>query len=493
MASLKEQLDQAGYDTSTLDEAAVLKQLNDEGYDTSSFAASAPLSKEDQIMQDNLKGLDNQGPLDELKGAFDLGGKLVKGGISGIAELDKAILPRMANHFPPIAVAQGLGMMDKFEEPEMKPTILQAGDNVNRVMAGERPTSSVGRTGETVGSFFTPGQIALQAVGGKLAPMAVKGVAKGINAVGEMLAPASEAALPGGAKAIGNALSTMSGLDNAALETVMTNPEGVAAAKTFPGLAEDVAGSMNKLKGHLDKLETAANGVLNAKKSMNVSVMTDAIENEVKSINLADVTTPEMESAKKVLEGMLSKIKNRGTMSEPEVAKWIKEVQGKVNFKNTGATELNESLTRIQSTVNEALKDQNPAYKKAIGEFADAVNLKKDVSKAMGIEREPGMAGGYEPANVSVAKLKGLLHPDSAIATKKLLNNFANVPGVPNYVDMAANSSAKAATQSGARARLAGFLAGIVPGAGNALKTAGSATLKALPAFGNAVYQGLRD
>ena len=42
MASLKEQLDKAGYDTSTLDETAVLKQLEGAGYDVSSFTPSEP-------------------------------------------------------------------------------------------------------------------------------------------------------------------------------------------------------------------------------------------------------------------------------------------------------------------------------------------------------------------------------------------------------------------------------------------------------------------
>jgi len=480
MASLKDQLDQAGYDTSNLDEAAVLKQLTDAGYDTSSFtpapqgvmgaigaAAKSLLPSKDTLMA----------PINASKKL----GTMVEAGGAGIGDIDANLLPRAANLIP------GVNMKT---EPFL-PAVQQAGTDVNNVLAGLAPETAAGKAGKFVGSFFTPNQIALQATGEAAAAPIVKGLGSVVNKVGEFLAPASEEALPGAAKAAGNVLSTLSGVGTPELETVMSNPEAVNAAKTFPQVAEDVAGSMNKLTEHIGNLETAASGALDASKTMPVGTMTDAIEAELKALKMADVSTPAMENTETVLEGMLDKIKNKGTMTEPEVAKWVKSVQGKINWNDPLGSELNEALTHVQSTVNDALKAQNPAYAEATENFSNAVNLKNDLSSAMGVSKEAGLAGKFEPENVSVAKLKGLLNPDSAIATKKMLGQFAQVPGVPNYLDIAKQAAAKAALGGGFRPRLAGILAGLVPGAGDLASNAVSGGIQSIPAAGNAVYQGL--
>jgi hypothetical protein len=480
---LKQQLDEAGYDTSTLDEAAVLKQLTDAGYDTSSFSASPALSKEDQIMQDNLKSLNGKGPIDDLMGMFKEGGKMVEAGGAGIGNLNASLLPHVANMIPGVHTTG----------PSLSEATLNAGADVRHVLNDEAPETPAGKAGKFVGSFFTPAQIALQATGEAAINPIVKGLGMGINKIGSLLAPASEEALPGAAKAVGNALSTVSGVGTPELETVMMNPKAVSAAKSFPQVAEDVAGSMNTLTEHLDTLEKAAVAALDAKKTMSVAPMVDAINSELKAIKMADVPTQSLENAETVLEGMLDKVKNRGTMTEPEVAKWVKSVQSKINWNDPLAADLSEALTHVQNTVNDALKAQNPAYAAAEKNFASAVNLKNDLTKAMGVAKEGGMQGKFAPENVSVAKLKGLLNPDSAVATKKLLGQFAEVPGVPNYLDVAKQAAAKAALGQGARARMAGFLAGLVPGAGRAAESVATGTARALPAAGNAVYQGLQD
>lgn len=410
-------------------------------------------------------------------------GKMVEAGGAGIGDIDANLAPRLANMIP------GVNMKT---EPFL-PAVQQAGTDVNNVMAGLAPETKAGKAGKFIGSFFTPNQIALSATGEAAAKPIVKGLGMGINKLGSLMAPASDAVLPGAEKAAGNFLSTLSGVDTPALETVMQNPGAVDAAKTFPGVAEDVAGSMNRLTEHIGDLEKAANATLDAKKMLPVSTAVDAIEAELKAIKMADVPTPALENVQKVLEGTLDKIKNRGTMSEPEMAKWVKSIQGKINWSDPLGTDLNEALTRVQSTVNDALKASNPKYGAATENFANAVNLKTDLSKAMGVSKEGGFGGKFTPDNVSVAKLKGLLNPDNAIATKKMLGDFAQVPGVPNYVDAAKQTAAKAAINSGWRARMAGFLAGLVPGAAKTGQAAVSTAIKAAPTAGNAVYQGLTD
>lgn len=415
--------------------------------------------------------------------ASEQAGKMVEAGGAGIGDIDANILPHVANMIP------GVSMQTK----PFLPAVQQAGTDVNNVMAGLAPETTAGKVGKAVGSFFTPKQIAMQATGEAAAKPIVEGLGYGLNKIGSLLSPTSDSALPGAAKAVGNALSTVSGVGTPELETVMSNPAAVDAAKSFPGVAEDVAGSMNKLTMHLDALEKTANATLDPKKTLPVSTMVDAINEELKAIKMADVATPAMDNAQTVLAGMLKKVENRGTMTQPEVAKWVKSVQGKINWTDPLGTDLAESLTHVQSSVNDALKAANPEYATAESHFADAVNLKNDLSKSMGVTKEAGMQGKFTPDNVSVAKLKGLLNPDSAIATKKLLGKFAEVPGVPNYMDVTKQAAAKAAINSGWRSRMAGFLAGLVPGAAKTGQAAVSGAVQSIPSVGNAVYQGLTD
>lgn len=63
MASLKEQLDAAGYDVSGMDEAAILKQLDAAGYDVSAYAPQAPAGS---IGQDAMHEL-GKSPLQHLE------------------------------------------------------------------------------------------------------------------------------------------------------------------------------------------------------------------------------------------------------------------------------------------------------------------------------------------------------------------------------------------------------------------------------------------
>lgn len=482
MASLKDQLDAAGYDTSNLDEAAVLKQLSDAGYDTSSF--SAPSSG---VMGAVGSAIKNLLPSKEtLEAPMKMSSKLgtaVEAGGAGIADIDRAILPHVGNALLPGA---------NFKGPSLEDAIMQGGRDVNAVQTGLQPETPEAKTGKFVGSFFTPNQIALTATGEAAAAPIIKGLSKGANYVGELLAPASEEALPGAAKAAGNVLSTLGGVETPALETVMgSGREAVQNAKSFPQLAESVADSMNKLGTHIDSLEKVANGALDAEKTLPLSTMTDAIDTELKTLKAATVPTQAGENAADTLEGMLEKLKNRKDMTEPEIAKWVKDVQGKINWSDPLNGDLNQALTRIQNAVNDSLKTANPAYADATEKFADAVNLKNDLSRAMGVEKGTGLKGTFEPQNVSVTKLKGLLNPDNALQTKKLLSQLAEVPGMPNYVDAAKMASAKAGINAGFRPRVAGFLSGLVPGAGEALKSAGNAALMGLPSAANAVYQGL--
>ena len=459
MASLKDQLDQAGYDTSTLDEAAVLKQLSDAGYDVSSFstAPQGVMGAVGETLKNTLLK-PQEAMVNAAKEANTAAGNKVEAGIAGLSDL-----------------ATGKD-------------ISQAADTVGNVEQGNAPTTTSGKVGKVIGSFFTPTQIGLAAGGEMAAKPILNGLTAGANKLGALLAPASDTALPGAAKAAGNLLSTVSGVGTPELETVMANPEAVAAAPSFPEAAQYMAGSMEKLSDHLDALQKTAEAALDSSKELNVSTITDALQTEINNLKNAEVVTPAMEKAQEVLENSLAKLKDKATMTEPQMVKWVKAAQSKVNFNDPASTDLSQALRNVQSTVNDAIKAQNPAYDEAMENYANGIELKNNLSKTLGLNSE---GGEFTPANMTVGKMKGLLNPDNALQTKQMLNQFAEVPGVPNYLDIAKQAAAKAALQQGWRSRLAGVLAGLVPGAGETASNAVSGAVKYAPVAANPIIQGL--
>lgn len=482
MASLKDQLDQAGYDTSTLDEASVLKQLSDAGYDTSSFTPSNQ-GVMGAVGAAAKSLLPSRETLEAPMKASSKLGTMVEAGGAGIGDL----LAHPFNATRDILNSGANALVGGNRPVSETSPVTTASNDVNAVMSGLSPETGAGKAGKFVGSFFTPNQIALTAAGEGIAAPILKGLGKGVNAAGELLAPASEAELPGAEKAVGNLLSTASGVKTPELETVMqAGRQAVQGAKTFPELADSVADSMNALSDHLDTLEKTADAALNAKKTIPMNVLTDSIQDELQALKALPQQTQSAEGAQDVLQKMLDSLKNKKDLTEPEFESYIKKL--KVNWDNPSATELGNASKNIYNDANAALKTSNPDYAKAESEFADAVNLKNDLSDAMGVKN---IDGKWTPQNVSVAKLKNLVNPDSAIQTKKLLGQFAEVPGVPNYTDLARQAAAKAALEQGWRARLAGLLAGAVPGAGKAVANTLTGGITALPTAANAVYQGL--
>jgi hypothetical protein len=218
--------------------------------------------------------------------------------------------------------------------------------------------------------------------------------------------------------------------------------------------------------------------------------------------DLGNAALPEVEAMQKTLDTLAQGVEGRGGMIiEADMAQWVKDLQKGINWNDPTGTLRNEALSKVQGIVNDALKAQNPAYKAAEGELADAINLKGKLADAMGLIRDPGKA--WEAKDVAVAKLKGLLNPETRAATKKLLAQFAKVPGVPNFLESVKQTAAKASLSApatgihkllGLGARLpefGGFLAGVTPKIANTAASALSGGVQSIPALSNAIYQGL--
>jgi hypothetical protein len=511
MARLKDQLDQAGYDTSTFDEAAVIKQLNDAGYDTSVF------SQEPQgVMGAVGAALKTARPLgpttEDLKQVTDASGKLgtmVEAGGAGLADFVPYAYKKTQQTLNTAADAIAGPAHRAKPNPSLSGTTMQAGRDVSNVMAGVSPETTAGKVGKTVGSFFTPNQIILQALGAKAAPLiasgAVKGVGKVANAVGRFLAPESEVAIPAGQKLASEVLGPLTSVEPEALQQVMANAPAVKAAASYPQLAEQVAGAMTKLDSHIGDLNKVVEGTLDANKMMSTEPMINAIQ---KAKELAGTTgSVESEAVIENLNRLQDNILKRygKTISEVDVHRWIQGIQGETKFPGVSAVEsaMNAAKKRAGGIVNDALKAANKEYAAAKGPLADAIGLKDNLAKSMGVEKAAGEPWSIK--NVTVSKLRSLLNPENVAQTQKLLQELSGVPGVPDFTQAVKQTAAKAAI--GARApigyrvatmglggrlpALGGTLAGLVPQAGKAAANTLDFGVKAIPAAANAVYQGL--
>lgn len=377
----------------------------------------------------------------------------------------------------------------------------QAADTVHKVLDEKPVETTSGKVGKFAGSFFTPTQIALQATGAKLAAPIVKGLGKGANAVGNLLARSSEVEIPAAQKAAGGVIGALTDVAPEHIEQVIANAPGVAAAKGFPALAEDVATAVNRLSDHIGTLDTVANATLSAEKILPTKPVLDAISTAYKG--LGNAALPEVQAAQDTLKAMATAIEARGgSIPENELAQWIKSLQSGINWNDPTGTVRNKALSKIQGIANDALKAGNPEYAKAEGDLASAINLKGRIADAMGIVREPGQE--WQAKNVAVTKLKQLMHPDNVSATKKLLKEFSEVPGVPNFIKEAQLAAAKEAINAPATGAhkmfglgtrlpaLGGVLAGLVPPTAEVVTSGVPYVTQGAPLAANAVYQGLK-
>ena len=406
------------------------------------------LSPGDQTLLGNMASLNGKGPIDDLMSMSSEAGKMVKAGGAGIADIDAALLPRAANMIP------GVDM----EEPSMSGAVLNAGQDVQNVMADKAPEQPAGKAGEFVGSFFTPNQIALQALGGAVAKPIVNLGAKAVTPV---------------IKGLVNAFPKLSNLVGAAPEAISTlvdNPEAVNAAKSMPEMAQDVASTVQGLsqKG----MEAATAG----KELLSDTVKVPGVKDQIMRLAAKMANDPLAQEGDKVAADYVSNVAKqiKEGSTEKQIGELIDALDEKINTKwnkaNPGPmTGAQEEIRRILSR---ALQTQNPTYAKAMATSSGTFEPVQTLTKSLGL-------GEGAPGDTTVNALRKVTNPD-ALATQRALLSF---PGLSEQV---ANAAAKDALQQTLLGKSAMFLAPkINPFLTNAMQT--------LPAAGNAVYQGLTE
>lgn len=436
MASLKDQLDAAGYDTSTLDEGAVMKQLGDAGYDTSSFTPSSP------SIMDRVKGAGSA-----IMDASAKVGNIVKGGAAGIADIDANIIPKAANLVQPF---------HHFEEKPFLPAVQQAGTDVQNVEAGKSAETAAGRAGATVGSFFTPNQIAMQAAGGAVA----KPITAGLGAIAKPVISGLVNNFP--------KIANMIGAAPEAVTALVDNPEGVAAAQDAKGVAEDAA---TFLKGIGKKGIAAAKGATNALSDKTpVKGAVDAVQSSITKLVGADANAPGITDTLNDIVKSLGK-----DPSEVNVQNAIEKLDEVTTFNAQNPTDASKMVRTVRQDLSNLLKAQNSGYKEGMEASAASREPLKTLSQNLGVKNG-------KPGDWTIKALSKLNNPD-ALATQRALTAL---PGGPQLAGNAGNSVAKKALQQTLLGKAA---LGVVPNAGAAT----SGAINALPTAGNAVYQGLAE
>jgi hypothetical protein len=438
MASLKDQLDQAGYDTSTLNEAAVLKQLSDAGYDVSGFSApSAP-----GVMSILPKALEYAAET-PMRLSNKLG-TMVKAGGAGIGDIDASILPKTANAI--------LGT--SLNAPNLSDAVTQAGQDVNAVEAGQPPATAAGKAGETVGSFFTPNQIALQGLGGAVA----KPIAEGLGNVATPVIKGLVNAFP--------KLSSMIGAAPEAVSALAEAPEAVAGAKSLPEVAQNVAGTVQGLSEKGMDIASAGKAALSDETP--VVGLKDKLMNY--GANLAK--GPAADEADQAAADYVSKFAKNLDLnpSESDIGEMIDDLDDKINTKfnkaNPGPTA--EAKIGIRRILSQALQGQNQEYAKAMAQAQGTFEPTEALSKSFGVE-------GGAPSDRTINALRNKATPDALATQRALLST-------PGLSDTISNAVAKDALQKSLLGKLALYLA---PKVGGAVQGG----VNALPAVGNAAAQ----
>lgn len=435
-------------------------------------------------------------------------GRMVEAGGAGLSELGVGEL----------GAAKEIIAGKPFVESVQKP-ILSAGEAATDVLEDRKPKTFAGKAGKFVGSFFTPAQIAMQAAGVPVAKGVIKGLSKyggkAVTGVGKLIArpatTAAEESVPVAQRATGEIISGLTGAEPEALTQVMAQGRKVVkGASSFPQLAEKMAGGMTKMESHIGDLNKAVEATLDSKKVLSSQPIVDAIE---QAKQLAGTTgSAEAEAVISNLNKLQENIIKRygKGMSEIDVHKWIQSIQGETRFPGATASEsaINAAKKKVGGMVNDVLKESNQAYAKAKEPLANAIQLRDDLAKAMGVEREAGEAA-WSAKDVATTKLRGLLSPENKAATIAKLKEMSKIPGMPNILKDLELAAAKESIEAPATGvhkmmglgtrlpELGGIVAGLVPKAANlGLQLPVRRAMKYVPAGVNAakqVYQGLKD
>lgn len=419
MASLKDQLDAAGYDTSSMDEGAILKQLDAAGYDVSEYqpqslgsgVASDALREAAKSPIQHLKDLDPSKVLPMVGAAAMSAPKAFLGALGAI--------PGMGN---PADIVPGL--QDVVKNPGQ---VGKAVGRANAIGQGEAPTDEE-----------KPAVMAGK-VGGALMDLAVPGDEGGV--IADKLKGWSQQAAR---NAIGfvKSLANKGDVDDLpAVADFVMSPVKIGD-QTLPAILTNGASPRDMLAN--------ANNVLKAAgpKLGEVSQTMDAAINAKPELIDLDAIEKNLEALKGAVE------KNAKELGAPVVSQYQKAINDfqsavsrtpDVGQRIMGQTPSNPALftalQKLKQTVGELMGEgdnvvpSKTAMQKIYGVFANALS-----DAASGVSKDLGQAydeanNAFTYASDAVAGLKGKIRGDE---TKDILPNLMSLAKNPVPVDRTA-------------------------------------------------------
>lgn len=331
----------------------------------------------------------------------------------------------------------------------------QASQDVTNVEQGTPPTSTAGKVGSTIGSFFTPNQIAMTTLGGE--------------AIAPMIRSASTPVVKGLVNAFPK-ISDAFGASPSAISALAESPEAVANAASMPETAKNVAGTVQGLR--TSGMEAASAGKALLSDTTPVTGLRDQVMNYAATL----ANSPGADAADKAAADYASEYAKKLPLnpSEADVNELIEDLDSKINTKFNAAnpSPTYEAKMAIRRTLSEALQDQNPAYAKAMAQSSATQAPAKLLEQSFGVQ-------GGNPSDRTINALMSKSNP-SALATQKVL---AGTPGLPaDFLDQIRNAVAKNALQNTLVGKIGLRTA---PYMGPAIQGG----VQVAPTLGNAAYQ----
>lgn len=191
MASLKEQLEAAGFDTSNIDEAQILSSLDAAGFDTSSLQPPAETAQKQPGMMNQLVDAALP-PLQVAKTIAKQDPEIQRGVVSGMA----ALTPGMVTG--PVMAAGAGGAIDMANSPVARDVVVEGAKDVLKGNVGNavmRGVKAVDENKEGVKEFA---KRRAEEFGTALIPAGLNAAASGVKAVGPVTAAMREPKLISG-------------------------------------------------------------------------------------------------------------------------------------------------------------------------------------------------------------------------------------------------------------------------------------------------------
>jgi hypothetical protein len=269
---------------------------------------------------------------------------------------------------------------------------------------------------------------------------------------GEIGQAASDAVAGAGAGALGygvgqaipKALQFGKWFGKKALTTLGPSQEAIEArlagkaldtAKSYPQLADEMGDTLKQLGSKTSAMDQEAWNTLSQEQTIPRAYVTSPIDEAIQSLKLHGQTIgPTDKQAVNTLGSLKYDLNRLGDkLSEQDLKGIVKKLDDNINWDDQGSSKLNTLLEGLRSQFDDALKFQNPSYKKAMQPIAEQTDLLNKLRQKFNFQNEPGK--GLVPTDTTASKIQNALRDNKDI-TGKELEKLSELTG-KNYLDLA--------------------------------------------------------